>query len=194
MHGSNRLGGNSLSDLLVFGRRAGLGAAQYVKSFKGALVIDQGQVESIAREALAPFDRTSGESPYAIHEDLQEMMQALVGIIRTEAELRKALDELSQLRARAVKVRVTGHRQYNPGWHLTLDLKSLLNVSEAITRAALERKESRGGHTREDYPKTDPEWGKVNVVVRQKNGELSLAQEPLPQMPDELKRLFEEKK
>ncbi len=193
MHGSNRLGGNSLSDLLVFGRRAGLSAAEYVKRFTGSLTRDPGQVEVVAREALAPFDRTSGENPYAVQQDLQETMQTLVGIIRTEAELRKALDELTQLKARAEKVAVVGNRQYNPGWHLALDLRSLLTVSEAITRAALERKESRGGHTRDDYPTPDPHFGKVNVVVRERRGEMTLSQEPLPEMPDELKRLFEEK-
>jgi succinate dehydrogenase / fumarate reductase flavoprotein subunit len=194
MHGSNRLGGNSLSDLLVFGRRAGLGAAEYVKAFKGSLAIDSGEVEVVAREALAPFERTSGENPYAVHQDLQETMQSLVGIIRTEAELRKALDELGQLKARAARAKVEGNRQYNPGWHLALDLRSLLTVSEAVTLAALERKESRGGHTRDDCPKTDPQWGKVNVVVRQKNGDMAVAPEPLPEMPDDLKPLFEEKK
>jgi|SRR3990172_11909914 len=121
-------------------------------------------------------------------------MQTLVGIIRTESDVRKALDELAQFKARLARVRVSGHRQYNPGWHLALDLRSMLTVSEAVARAALERRESRGGHTREDYPKADPELGKVNVVVRQKNGEISIVRELLPQMPDELRTLFEEKK
>ncbi len=191
MHGANRLGGNSLSDLVVFGRRAGLYAAEYARSLKGTLTIDAGQVEAIERKCLEPFGRTTGENPYAIQQDLQECMQNLVGIIRTEGELKKALEELAALRARAQRVRVEGTRQYNPGWHLALDLRSLLTVSEAITRAALERKESRGAQTRDDHPKMDPTFAKVNVVVRQVRDEMSIAQEPLPQMPGDLKKLFE---
>jgi succinate dehydrogenase / fumarate reductase flavoprotein subunit len=194
MHGSNRLGGNSLSDLLVFGRRAGLGAALYAKNFGGQLVVDSGQVESIVREFLEPFQRTGGENPYAIQADLQDTMQALVGIIRTESELKEALRRIEALKQRAGKVRVEGGRTYNPGWHTALDLKSLLTVAECSAIAALERKESRGGHTRDDHPYTDDQWGKVNVVLRQKSGALQVSREPLPEMPDDLKALFKEKK
>jgi succinate dehydrogenase / fumarate reductase flavoprotein subunit len=191
LHGANRLGGNSLSDLLVFGRRAGLHAARYAGDLNVPLTVDAGQVEAIERECLAPFERPAGESPYAIHQDLQECMQSLVGIVRTEAELKKALDEIAVLRDRARRVKVDGNRQYNPGWHLALDLRSMLTVSEAVARSALERRESRGAHTRDDYPGMDPRFGKVNIVIRLVDGELSVAQEPLPEMPDELKQLVE---
>jgi succinate dehydrogenase / fumarate reductase flavoprotein subunit len=193
MHGSNRLGGNSLSDLLVFGRRAGLAAAEYALGLTRPPAIDPGQVDALARELLAPFERPGGENPYAIQHELQEMMHTLVGIIRTESELKEALGRLETLKERARRVRVEGNRQYNPGWHLALDLQSLLTVSEAITLAALERRESRGGHTREDHPKPDPHFARVNVVVRQANGKLALGQEPLPEMPAELMRLLEDK-
>ncbi len=193
LHGANRLGGNSLSDLVVFGRRAGLYAAEYAQNLKGTLTVAAGWVEALAQEALEPFQRTGGENPYAIHRDLQETMQSLVGIIRTEGELKKALEELATLKERARRVRVDGNRQYNPSWHLTLDLHSLLTVSEVVTLAALERKESRGGHTRDDYPKTDPEWGKVNIAVRRRHGDITLTPDPLPEMPDELKKLLEER-
>jgi succinate dehydrogenase / fumarate reductase, flavoprotein subunit len=194
MHGSNRLGGNSLSDLLVFGRRAGLHAALYAKNFAGALAVDAGQVEQAARHMLAPFERTGGENPYTIQSDLQETMHTLVGIIRNEPELKEALKRLDQLKERAKKVRVDGHRQYNPGWHTALDLESLLAVAECSAVAALERKESRGGHTRDDHPYTDDTWGKVNVVLRWKDGRVQVSREPLPEMPAELKALFQERK
>jgi succinate dehydrogenase / fumarate reductase flavoprotein subunit len=194
LHGANRLGGNSLSDLLVFGRRAGLYAAEYAKSFHGSVSINADQVEQYARELLAPFESKGAENPYAIHAELQDCMQNLVGIIRVESELKQALDKIQELKQRARNVRVEGNRQYNPGWHLALDLHSLLLFSEAATLAAIERKESRGGHTRDDYPNTDPNFAKVNVIVRKKNGAMVLAQEPLPEMPDELKALLEEKK
>jgi succinate dehydrogenase / fumarate reductase flavoprotein subunit len=194
LHGANRLGGNSLSDLVVFGRRAGLYAAEYAKAHTGTLTVDMGQVEEIANALLAPFNNHGGENPYSIHADLQNCMQNLVGIIRTEKELQQALKEIAVLKEHLKKVSVEGHRQYNPGWHLALDLHSLLSVAEAVTLGAIERKESRGGHTREDYPNADPQFGKVNIVLRKKNGEWSLTQEPLPEMPDELKALFEEKK
>jgi succinate dehydrogenase / fumarate reductase flavoprotein subunit len=192
MHGSNRLGGNSLSDLLVFGRRAGGAAADYANALDGTLTIDTQAVEQAAREMLAHFDRSDGENPYAIHADLQETMQNLVGIIRVEDELQKALQEIEVYKERAGRVSVTGNRQYNPGWHLAMDLSSMLTVSEAVTRAAIERKESRGGHTREDHPATDPELGKVNVVVRRAEGAMTITKEPLTQMPDELRGIFEE--
>jgi succinate dehydrogenase / fumarate reductase flavoprotein subunit len=192
MHGANRLGGNSLSDLLVFGRRAGLSAAQYAMGAADAATIDEGQVEAATSEALAPFGRDEGENPYTIQQDLQDTMQRLVGIIRREDELKEAQKELAVLKERAARVKVEGHRQYNPGWHLALDLGLLLTVSECLTMAALERKESRGGHTRDDYPGTDDELGKVNMVIRRRDGELTIQPEPLSRMPDDLQALFEE--
>ena len=195
MHGSNRLGGNSLSDLLVFGRRAGLHAALYAKNLGGRLQVDAGEVEKIARETLEPFSRTTGENPYVIQFELQDIMQDLVGIIRKEDELKQALQKIEALKARAKKVGVGGGRVYNPGWHTALDLRSLLTVAECCAMAALERKESRGGHTREDHPYTDDTWGTVNVVQKQgADGSTSLRREPLPKMPDELKALFQERK
>jgi len=194
LHGANRLGGNSLSDLVVFGRRAGLYAAEYAKGLKGSLTVDTAQVESIAQELLIPFNGKGGENPYTIHAELQDCMQNLVGIIRTEKELKQALDKLATFKQRLTKVSVEGNRQYNPGWHLALDLYSMLAVSEAVTLAAIERKESRGGHTRDDYPNSDSKFAKVNVVVRKSKGELRISQEPLPEMPEELKKLVEEQK
>ncbi len=194
MHGSNRLGGNSLSDLLVFGRRAGLHAALYAKDFGGALTVDAGQVDAVARELVEPLARVGGENPYAIQADLQETMQNLVGLIRSERELKEALRTIETLKARAKRVRAEGARTYNPGWHTALDLRSLLAVAECCALAALERKESRGGHTRDDHPYTDDQWGKVNVVLRLKNGTLQLSREPLPEMPGELRALFQERK
>jgi succinate dehydrogenase / fumarate reductase flavoprotein subunit len=192
MHGSNRLGGNSLSDLVVFGRRAGLHAAEYASGMDAAPAVDDAEITRLSAEALDPFDRDGGENPYTIHQDLQETMQSLVGIIRTEVELKQALTEIGELQERAGKVGIEGHRQYNPGWHLSIDLRSMLMVSEAVTKAALERKESRGGHTRNDYPAMDPEFAKVNVRVRQQGDGIVVEQIPLPQMPDDLKKLFEE--
>jgi succinate dehydrogenase / fumarate reductase flavoprotein subunit len=194
MHGANRLGGNSLSDLIVFGRRAGLHAAEYAKSLKGTLTVDVGQVEGAAREVLTAFESTGNENPYTIHADLQECMQSLVGIIRNAGELRKALDEIAVLKQRLGRVRVGGGRDFNPAWHLALDLYSMLSVSEAVTLGALERKESRGGHTRDDYPFADDHFGKVNVVIRRKGGAFSVAQEPLPEIPDDLKELLKERR
>jgi succinate dehydrogenase / fumarate reductase, flavoprotein subunit len=194
MHGSNRLGGNSLSDLLVFGRRAGLYAALYAKDFGGTLTVDSGQVEQASRAMLAPFERAGGENPYAIQADLQQTMQELVGIIRNESELKEAVKRIERLKERAGKVHVQGQREYNPGWHTALDLESLLTVAECSALAALERKESRGGHTRDDHPYTDDTWGKVNVVLRLRNGKLQVNREPLPEMPPELKALFQERK
>ena len=194
MHGANRLGGNSLSDLLVFGRRAGLSAALYAKNRGGQLTLDAGQVEAVAHDLIAPFNRAHGENPYALQAELQETMQSLVGIIRTESELREALGKIERLKARAERVGVGGNRQYNPGWHTALDLRSLLTVAECCAVAALERKESRGGHTRDDHPYTDDQWAKVNVVQRLQNGVLQLRREPLPEMPAELRALFQERK
>jgi len=194
MHGANRLGGNSLSDLIVFGRRAGLHAAEYAKSSKGTPGVDAGQAEAAARAVRMPFENAGNENPYTIHADLQECMQSLVGIIRNEGELRKALEEIAVLTQRLGRVRVGGGREFNPAWHLALDLYSMLSVSEAVTLGALERKESRGGHTRDDYPFADDRFGKVNVVIRRKGGAFSVAQEPLPEMPDDLKELLKERK
>ncbi len=193
LHGANRLGGNSLSDLLVFGRRAGLYAAEYAKANR-AVNVDAGQIDLYARELLSPFESKGNENPYSVHADLQDCMQNLVGIIRTESELKKALDVIDRLKERARNLKVEGNRQYNPGWHLALDLHSLLSFAEAATVAAIERKESRGGHTRDDYPNTDPKFAKTNIIIRCKNSDLMASQEPLPEMPDELKLLLEEKK
>jgi succinate dehydrogenase / fumarate reductase flavoprotein subunit len=190
MHGANRLGGNSLSDLLVFGRRAGLAAAQHALGRDRAQEIDAAQVEAATTHTLAPFGREEGENPYAIQQDLQDCMQRLVGIIRREDELKEAQKELAALKERAKRVKVEGHRQYNPGWHLALDLDALLTLSECLTMAALQRTESRGGHTRDDYPRTDDELGKVNMVISRREDELSIRAEPLPQMPDELEALL----
>ena len=194
MHGSNRLGGNSLSDLLVFGRRAGLHAALHAKDFGGAITISGARLESLAKDILDPFTRTTGENPYAIQAELQDTMQHLVGIIRTESELKQAIEKIQVYKDRAKKTRVEGGRTYNPGWHAALDLESLLTVAECCARAALERTESRGGHTRDDHPYTDDTWGTVNIVERLKDGAVTLAREPLPQMPAELKTLFQERK
>jgi succinate dehydrogenase / fumarate reductase flavoprotein subunit len=194
LHGANRLGGNSLSDLVVFGRRAGLAAADYAKSLKGGVKMDAAQVDAGVRSLLAPFDSKGNENPYAIHADLQECMQSLVGIIRNEGELKKALEEIAAFKQRLTRVKVEGGRAFNPGWHLALDLHSMLSVSEATTLGAIERKESRGGHTRDDYPFTDDRWGTVNVVLSRTSGAFSVKQEPIPPMPDELKGLLREAK
>jgi succinate dehydrogenase / fumarate reductase, flavoprotein subunit len=194
MHGSNRLGGNSLSDLIVFGRRAGLYAALHAKDFGGALAVTPAQVQSLTKELLEPFSRSGNENAYAIQAELQDTMQTLVGIIRTESELKEAIKRIDILKDRATKVRVEGGRAYNPGWHTALDLKSLLTVAECCALAALERTESRGGHTRDDHPYTDDTWGKVNIVERSQDGAVRLSREPLPQMPDELRALFQERK
>jgi succinate dehydrogenase / fumarate reductase, flavoprotein subunit len=193
MHGSNRLGGNSLSDLLVFGRRAGLNAAYYAgRTASKRPVVSDEEVTAAAARALAPFEQ-EGENPYTIQHDLQDVMQRLVGIIRTADELTDSLKEIDKLRDRAEQLSVEGHRQYNPGWHLSVDLKNMLLVSECIAKAALERKESRGGHTRDDYPGPDPHWGQQNLVLTMDDeGRVDLKHQPLPVMPDELKTFFEE--
>jgi succinate dehydrogenase / fumarate reductase flavoprotein subunit len=193
MHGANRLGGNSLSDLLVFGRRAGLSAAQYAKQVS-ALKVDSAQLEQAEREILAPFQRAGGENPYKIHEDLQEVMQTLVGIFRIEADLLKALDEIGKLKARAANVHLEGSRTYNPGWHLSRDLQNMLTVSEACARAALARKESRGAHSRLDYPKTEDAWGTKNHVIVKKDGAMNLFEVPRGPMPEELQQILAEDK
>jgi succinate dehydrogenase / fumarate reductase, flavoprotein subunit len=192
LHGANRLGGNSLSDLLVFGRRAGAGAAQYAKAYRGEPRVETAQVEAAVTELLAPFERRGGgENPYAVQDALQDMMGTYVGIARKEDDLKTALAELEKLRARAVRVVVEGNRQYNPGWNTVIDLKNLLTVSEAVTRAALERRESRGAHTRIDFPDSDKHFGTVSVIVRRQGDRMTVAQEPLPPVPDDLKRVIE---
>jgi succinate dehydrogenase / fumarate reductase flavoprotein subunit len=197
MHGSNRLGGNSLSDLLVFGRRAGHHAAYYAYRLRNDLrELDDEAVREATGKALAPFEVQGGENPYTIQKDLQDVMQRLVGIIRKAEELRESLEEIERLKDRAKKLSVEGHRQYNPGWHLALDLANMLVVSECIAKAALEREESRGGHTRDDYPMPDPKWGALNLVLTLSDGgagdAVHLKHQPLPEMPDDLKTLFEE--
>jgi len=193
LHGANRLGGNSLSDLLVFGRRAGLAAAEHAKKTPAA-ALDNSQIEAAEREALAPFTRPSGENPYKIHHDLQEVMQSLVGIFRTDEDLRKALSELDTLKARAAKMRVEGSLAFNPSWHLSRDLACMLTVSEACARAALGRKESRGAHCRLDCPKTEDVWGTKNHVIANKSGAMTLSEVTRPEMPAELKQILAEDK
>jgi len=191
MHGANRLGGNSLSDLLVFGRRAGMGAAENAKKISGHAELDPTQIEAAEREMLAPFERTGGPSPYDVHARLQELMQSLVGIFRVEADLKKAIDEIAALAREVARITVTGAREFNPGWHLARDLRSMLLCSEAVARSALLRKESRGGHARLDYPNADPELGKKNSVARRDGEAMSVTQAPLPEMPAELRAIVE---
>jgi succinate dehydrogenase / fumarate reductase flavoprotein subunit len=195
INGANRLGGNSLSDIIVFGKRAGEYAAQYAKTQTSGS-IDARQVDEAARRALEPFERGArGEGPYQVQYALQEMMQDLVGIVRNEPEMQRALEALGELRARAGRVGVAGHREYNPGWHAALDLDSLLTVSEAITRSAIERKESRGGHFRDDYPNKEAGFGTFNFIVRKgTDGRMEVSRTPIPEMPEELKQIIEEMK
>jgi succinate dehydrogenase / fumarate reductase flavoprotein subunit len=199
LHGANRLGGNSLSDLLVFGKRAGEFAAKYAKE-NPAGQISETQIEEAARQALEPFERGataggSAEGPYQVQRELQDMMQKLVGIVRREDEISRALETLGTLRDRAAQAAVYGHCEYNPGWHAALDLKHLLTVSEAIARSALDRKESRGGHFREDFPDKSPEASKVNTVVwKAADGSMQLRRETIPALPEELKQVIEEMK
>jgi succinate dehydrogenase / fumarate reductase flavoprotein subunit len=192
MHGSNRLGGNSLSDLLVFGRRAGMGAADYVDALTGTRpAIAQSDVDKALATAVAPFDNETGENPYTLHQELQQNMNDLVGIIRTDEEMQTALTRLIELRARARNVSVEGHRQYNPGWHLALDLRNMLAVCECVARAALQRTESRGGHTRDDFPTMDAEWRRINLICTLAGDEVNVARQPLPALRDDLAALFE---
>jgi succinate dehydrogenase / fumarate reductase flavoprotein subunit len=180
-----------LSDLLVFGRRGGEHAASLARDSHRPQ-ISEADVQAAAEEALGPFEQTGGENPYTVHQELQQTMQELVGIIRRADELERALKEIQALKDRAKRVSVEGHRQYNPGWHLALDLRSMLTVAECVTVAALTRKESRGGHTRDDFPKADPEWGKLNIELTEQLGEVRMRTRPLPEMPTELQSLFEE--
>jgi succinate dehydrogenase / fumarate reductase flavoprotein subunit len=192
INGANRLGGNSLSDLLVFGKRAGEFAAAFARSRKAGTINPQ-QVDEAARRAVEPFERAAqGEGPYQVQYALQEMMQDLVGIVRNEREMQRALDGLEKLHERASRVGTGGHREYNPGWHAALDLHNLLTVSEAITRSALERRESRGGHFREDFPEKDPTFGRVNTIVRKgPDGRMTVSRVAIPEMPEELKGIIE---
>lgn len=191
MHGSNRLGGNSLSDLLVFGRRAGLGAADYVLSLSQKPTVSEDSIKKAIDHATAAFNNDGGENPYSVHQELQQVMNDLVGIIRDGDEMREALKKLDSLKARARKVSVEGNRQFNPGWHLALDLENMLLVSESIARSALEREESRGGHTRNDYPKMDPSWRQVHIICSWDGENIKTERQGLPPMPDELINLFD---
>jgi succinate dehydrogenase / fumarate reductase flavoprotein subunit len=200
LHGANRLGGNSLSDLLVFGKLAGEHAAGYASEHGGGVAFGPAQeeeIERLSRLALAPLERQDGgpgrDGPYAIQHELQDRMQALVGIVRNDADMRRGLDAVLALKERAARVAVPGNREYNPGWHTAIDLDNLLTVSEAIARAALERKESRGAHFREDYPDKDAGWGRTTLVIRRgAAGEMLLVREPIPDMPPELRQIIEE--
>jgi succinate dehydrogenase / fumarate reductase flavoprotein subunit len=194
MHGSNRLGGNSLSDLLVFGRRSGLGAAEYVSALPESdrPSVSEAALDAAAAVAIEPLERAEGENPYAIHGELQVIMNDLVGLIRRESEMKTALVELDKLRAREAQVSAAGGRAYNPGWHLALDLRNMLVVAECVAQAALERQESRGGHTRDDYPGMSPEWRKINLICSATaEGTVSLKRQPNPQMRTDLLELFD---
>ena len=194
LHGANRLGGNSLSDLLVFGKRAGQYAALYAKENAFGTVRPE-EVDLAAKRALLPFERNSAEGPYVVQYALQEMMQDLVGIVRQEKEMLQALDRIQQLKERAARVGVSGNREYNPGWHTAIDLDNLLTVSEMVTLAALERKESRGAHFRDDFPSKDDQFGSLNIVIRKgSGGEMQVVREPIVPIPPELKQIIEEMK
>jgi succinate dehydrogenase / fumarate reductase flavoprotein subunit len=195
LHGANRLGGNSLSDLLVFGKRAGEHAAKFAREH-GTVTIDPGQVDASARAALEPFERSgAADGPYQLQDALQETMQDLVGIVRTQGEMERALERVQQLKRQAARVAVRGNREYNPGWHTALDLTHLLTVSEAITRAAIERRESRGGHFRDDYPAKDPAFATFNfVIAKGADGEMRVERAPIPPLPAELAAVIEEMK
>jgi succinate dehydrogenase / fumarate reductase, flavoprotein subunit len=206
MHGANRLGGNSLSDLLVFGRRAGVGAAEFASARQGEVTFDEGQISETIDAAIAPFEKEGGENPYDIQHDLQSTMQSLVGIIRTGSELEEAMGKLEELEERATRISLSGGRKYNPGWNLATDLPSMLSVSRLTAQGAINRKESRGGHTRDDFPKPVAEMGTVNFVQRiARDGQdtkgvggtpsitsITVTPEPILVMPDDLKELFEE--
>ncbi|HET6187672.1 MAG TPA: fumarate reductase/succinate dehydrogenase flavoprotein subunit [Trebonia sp.] len=192
MHGSNRLGGNSLSDLLVFGKRAGDGAADYLESLGSTKpAVAQADLDAAVAEALAPFERAEGENPYTVHHELQQTMQDLVGLIRREAEVKDALAALEKFKERAATVAVPGKRAYNPGWHYAQDLRNMLLVAECVATAALERQESRGGHTREDYPVMSPEWRKVNLILSLNGDKVEMVHQPIPVVREDLLDLFE---
>jgi succinate dehydrogenase / fumarate reductase flavoprotein subunit len=191
MHGSNRLGGNSLSDLLVFGRRAGVGAVDYLGSLAARPAVSEADVAAAQAEALAPLSRSGGENPYTVHAEVQETMSSLVGIIRTENEIKTALAELEKLRERAAQVGAEGGPAYNPGWHLALDLRNIMLIAECVAQAALERTESRGGHTRDDFPQMSPEWRKVNLICSLAGDRVTLRRQPMAPMRADLLALFD---
>ena len=192
MHGSNRLGGNSLSDLLVFGRRAGMGAVAYLDSLGGARpVASDADLAAARAEALAPLERSGGENPYTVHGEVQQTMSDLVGIIRKEEEIKAALAELEKLRARAANVSAEGGAAYNPGWHLALDLRNIMLIADCVAQAALERQESRGGHTRDDFPEMSAEWRKVNLICSLEGDRVAIKQQPMAPMREDLLALFD---
>ena len=191
MHGSNRLGGNSLSDLLVFGRRAGVGASEYVSALAAKPKLAQAEIDRALASALAPFKGDSKENAYAVHYELQQMMNDLVGIIRVGAEMREAIEKLELMKERAKHVSVSGDTKFNPGWHIALDLMNMLLVSEAVAKSAMEREESRGGHTRDDFPTMDPKWRAIHVITSWNGSKVSTKRESLPPMPKELAGLFD---
>jgi succinate dehydrogenase / fumarate reductase flavoprotein subunit len=193
LHGANRLGGNSLSDLLVFGRRAGMAAAQHAK-LAAAPTVDPDQIQLAEREMLGPFSRKDGENPYALHGELQETMQDLAGIFRDERDLSQALLDIQEMKERAGQLTISGSRMFNPGWHLCRDLKSMLTIAEAVTRSALARQESRGAHSRLDYPNYDPVWEKQNNVISRRGDAMELRQVPTMKMPEDLQELVADEK
>jgi succinate dehydrogenase / fumarate reductase flavoprotein subunit len=190
MHGANRLGGNSLSDLLVFGQRAGAAAAAFAADAPRAHDLDPEQLRQAEAELAAPFERPAGEDPYRLHAELQSTMQSLVGIYRTASELEEALQRIAELRARWENVRVVGTRAYNPGWNLTFELANMLLCAEAVARSALQRTESRGAHARLDHPEPDPAWGRCNSTVSRDGDSMRVTAEPLPELPDDLRPLI----
>jgi succinate dehydrogenase / fumarate reductase flavoprotein subunit len=191
MHGSNRLGGNSLSDLLVFGRRAGVGASEYVSALSSKPKLEQAEIDRALATALAPFKGDSKENAYAVHYELQQMMNDLVGIIRVGAEMREAIEKLEVMKERAKHVSVSGDTKFNPGWHIALDLMNMLLVSEAVAKSAMEREESRGGHTRDDFPTMDPKWRAIHVITSWDGSKVSTERQTLPPLPKELAELFD---
>jgi succinate dehydrogenase / fumarate reductase flavoprotein subunit len=190
-HGSNRLGGNSLSDLLVFGRRAGMGALEYLDALDGPVVAPAAEIDAAAAEAVAPLDRAGGENPYTVHAELQQTMNDLVGLIRRESEMTTALKELDKYKQRVSQVSAQGGRGYNPGWHLALDLRNMMLVAECVAMAALERQESRGGHTRDDFPEMSPEWRKINLMLSMSGENIALWRQPVKSLRPDLIDLFE---
>jgi succinate dehydrogenase / fumarate reductase flavoprotein subunit len=190
MHGSNRLGGNSLSDLLVFGRRAGIGAAAYVKS-AGSVSVSEANIAAAAGRIQAPFTRTGGENPYKLHQELQEITHNLVGIIRTKTELDDAILKIADIRKRIQNVTVTGGREFNPGFHLSFDLDNMLLIAESTAKSAVLREESRGGHTRDDFPTMSTKWRQLNNISSFNGTEVVVRQQPLPKIPKELFDLFD---
>jgi succinate dehydrogenase / fumarate reductase flavoprotein subunit len=192
MHGSNRLGGNSLSDLLVFGRRAGMGAAEYLDKLGDTRPkLDENQLGAAQAEALAPLQRSGGENPYTVHAEVQQTMSSLVGIIRRETEIKTALSELEKLRESAAQVSAEGGAAYNPGWHLALDLRNIMLIADCVAQATLERQESRGGHTRDDFPQMSPEWRKISLVCSLDGDRVVLRRQPLAPMREDLLALFD---